>query len=569
MLKPKILTSMKGYKRKQFLSDATAGIIVGVVALPLAIAFAIASGVSPEKGLFTAVIAGFIISALGGSRVQIGGPTGAFVVIVYGIVQKYGLDGLTVATIMAGIFLIIMGFARFGSMIKFIPFPVIAGFTSGIAVIIFSSQVHEFLGLQITSLPAEFIEKWAVYIEKFSSLNPYALIIGLVSLAIILLWQRFSKRIPGALVAIIASSLVVYFFKWPVETIGSRFGTIASVIPAPTVPHVSFAMVRELIGPATTIAILAGIEALLSAVVADGMIGGRHRSNMELVANGVANLVTPFFGGIPATGAIARTATNIKNGGRTPVAGIIHAVVLLLIMLFFGRWASLIPLSCLAAILMVVAYNMSEWRSFLTLLKSPRSDVMVLLATFFLTVLVDLTVAIEVGLIMAAFLFMRRMAMVTNIDSITQELEDSDDNEDNLELANQTVPEGVEVYAINGPLFFGVAHKFEEALTTTEKKPFILIVQTQHVPAIDSTGLHTLRQIVQKCQKQNITFILSGVQEQPREALTQSGLLDRIGEANNCGTLDEALDRARQILQTLSHSKMKNEHKQPHVSAQS
>lgn len=548
MLKPKLLTVMKGYHRKQFFADATAGVIVGIVALPLAIAFAIASGVTPDKGLITAVIAGFLISALGGSRVQIGGPTGAFVIIVYGIVQKYGLDGLTVATIMAGIILMIMGFARFGSMIKFIPFPVIAGFTSGIAIIIFSTQVHEFLGLTIASPPADFLGKWTAYLKNANTLNIYSLIVGTLSLAIILIWKRFSKRIPGALAAILLSSILVYFLKWPVETIGSRFGAISSMIPAPSLPRVTFPMIRDLVGPATTIAILAGIEALLSAVVADGMIGGRHRSNMELVANGVANLVTPFFGGIPATGAIARTATNIKNGGRTPIAGIIHAMVLLLIMLFFGRFASLIPLPCLAAVLMVVAYNMSEWRTFMTLLKSPRSDVMVLLTTFTLTVLVDLTVAIEVGLVMAAFLFMRRMAMVTNIDSITQEMDDTID--DTQELISRVVPKGVEVYAINGPLFFGVAHKLEEALTTTDHKPKILIIEMHRVPAIDSTGLHTLRQIIKKYKKQGITILFAQMQEQPREALDQSGLLNIIGAEQLYDSLDNALTGAQERLAT-------------------
>lgn len=550
MLKPKLLTVMKDYNRKQFISDATAGVIVGIVALPLAIAFAIASGVSPEKGLITAVIAGFLISALGGSRVQIGGPTGAFVVIVYGIVQKHGLDGLTVATMMAGIILIIMGFARFGSLIKFIPYPVIAGFTSGIAVIIFSAQIHDFLGLNIMALPAEFTGKWSAYFHHANAFNPYALFIGLISIAIILLWQKRFQRFPGAIVSIVTSSFLVHLLQWPVETIGSRFGTIASGIPAPSLPHVTFSMVQSLMGPAITIAILAGIEALLSAVVADGMIGGRHRSNMELIANGAANLLTPIFGGIPATGAIARTATNIRNGGRTPISGVIHALVLLLIMLFFGNLASLIPLPSLAAVLMIVAYNMSEWRTFISLLKSPRSDVMVLSVTFILTVLVDLTAAIQVGLVMAVFLFMRRMALVTNIDAITREFDDREDT-DLHESITGTVPKGVEVYAINGPLFFGVAHKFEEALNVREAKPRILIIQMRSVPAIDSTGIHTLRQIVKKYHKQGIAIMLCGIQEQPHEALSQSGIFSAIGEGHIYPTLVHALKGAEAYLNAL------------------
>jgi SulP family sulfate permease len=548
MLKPKILTTLRDYSWKQFIADASAGTIVGIVALPLAIAFAIASGVTPDKGLITAVIAGFLISIFGGSRVQIGGPTGAFVVIVYGIVQKYGLDGLTIATVMAGIILIIMGLARFGSMIKFIPFPVIAGFTSGIAIIIFSSQVHEFLGLNIPTIPSEFISKWHTYLQFLSTINFASFGIGMFSLVLILLWPRVSQRIPGALMALIFSSIIVYLFKLPVETIGTRFGEISAAFPTPVWPKMNLAIIKDLISPALTIAILAGIEALLSAVVADGMIGGRHRSNMELVANGIANLVTPLFGGIPATGAIARTATNIKNGGRTPIAGVIHALILLVIMLFFGRWASLIPLPCLAAILMVVAYNMSEWRSFVRLLKSPRSDVVVLLVTFLLTVLLDLTIALEVGLLLAVFLFMRRMAKVTNIDIITKELEDTDELSDLYGIADRNIPAQVEVYEINGPLFFGAAYKFEETLKNSRKHPRVLIIRMRNVPAIDSTGLHILRQIIHTFQKQHASIILSGVCAQPIEALKGSGLVSMIGPENIQKTIDDSLARAQQIL---------------------
>ncbi len=560
MLKPKIITTLKGYTWERFGSDLAAGTIVGIVALPLAIAFAIASGVSPEKGIFTAIIAGFFISALGGSRVQIGGPTGAFVVIVYGIVQKYGLDGLTIATIMAGVILVIMGVARFGSMIKFIPYPVVAGFTSGIAVIIFSSQIKDFLGLEMGNVPAEFLHKWTSYFQNLSTVNYWALGLSVLTLLIIIFWQKVSRRIPGSLIALVLTTAIAYFFNIPVETIGNRFGQIPSMLPAPVFPKVNFDTIQNLIGPSMTIAILAGIEALLSAVVADGMIGSKHRSNMELVANGVANIIAPIFGGIPATGAIARTATNIKNGGRTPVAGIIHALVLLLIMLFFGKWASLIPLSCLAAILVVVAYNMSEWRSFIGLLKSPRSDVMVLLFTFGLTVLFDLTIAIEVGMLMAVFLFMRRMAMVTNVGAITNEIDDFEENINApLGLEGRTVPKGVEVYEINGPLFFGAVYKFEEALNLVENPPQVLIIRMRNVPAIDSTGLHSLRQILKKNKKQKITLIVSGIQPQPLKALKESGLFEKIGKENICKNIDASLKRARQILELTAGKKKPDE----------
>lgn len=549
MLKPKIITTLPGYTWKRFGSDLAAGTIVGIVALPLAIAFAIASGVSPEKGIFTAIIAGFLISVLGGSRVQIGGPTGAFVVVVYGIVQKYGLEGLTIATIMAGVILVIMGVARFGSMIKFIPYPVTAGFTSGIAIIIFSSQIKDLLGLKMGDVPAEFLHKWVSYFENLSSLNYWAVFLSLVTLLIIIFWQKVSRRIPGSLIALVLVTAISYLFELPVETIGNRFGQIPSMLPAPVFPKVDFKTFQELIGPSMTIAILAGIEALLSAVVADGMIGDKHRSNMELVANGVANIIAPFFSGIPATGAIARTATNIKNGGRTPIAGIIHALVLLLIMLFFGKWASLIPMSCLAAILVVVAYNMSEWRSFVGLLKSPRSDVIVLLCTFFLTVLFDLTIAIKIGMLLALFLFMRRMALVTNVDIITNEIVDLEETVlDPMSLEGRVVPQGVEVYEINDPLFFGAAYKFEEALNLVDSPPQVLIIRMRNVPIIDSTGLHSIGQILKKSQKQQITLIISGIQPQPLKALKESGLFGKIGKKNICKNIDFSLKRARQVL---------------------
>jgi SulP family sulfate permease len=548
MLKPKLFTTLKGYSKKQFTSDLTAGVIVGIVALPLAIAFGIASGVTPDKGLITAIIAGFIISFLGGSKVQIGGPTGAFIVIVFGIVQQYGLNGLILATMMAGGILVIMGFARFGSIIKFIPHPVIVGFTSGIALIIFSSQIKDFLGLNISTVPSEFIEKWIVYSQNIFSLNYWSLFVGAVSLAAIIFFPRITHRIPGSIVAIILSTLLVHIFHLPVETIGSRFGEIPSSIPSPTFPDMDFQTIRSLISPATTIALLAAIESLLSAVVADGMIGGRHRSNMELVAQGAANIITPLFGGIPATGAIARTATNIKNGGRTPVAGIVHAIVLLLIMLFFGQWAKLIPMATLAAVLIIVAYNMSEWRSFIEVFKYPKSDVAVLLTTFLLTIVFDLTIAIQIGMILAVLLFMRRMAMVTNVGIITRELKDEEEVTDVNSIHNKKVPDGVEVFEINGPFFFGAVSKFRDTVRIVENPPKIIIIRMRDVPAIDSTGIHALEKLLKETKRHGTHLVLSGVHTQPLMALAQAEFIEKIGEANIHGNIDDALDRAREIL---------------------
>jgi len=548
ILKPKLFTTLKDYSKKQFTSDLTAGVIVGIVALPLAIAFGIASGVTPEKGLITAIIAGFIISFLGGSKVQIGGPTGAFIVIVYGIVQQFGVNGLILATLMAGIILIIMGLARFGSIIKFIPHPVIVGFTSGIALIIFSSQIKDLLGLNIETVPSEFFEKLIVYSQNLISINYWSFFIGAVSLIIIIFFPKITHRVPGSIVAIIVTTLLVQIFHLPVETIGSRFGEIPSSIPSPTLPHFDLEVIRNLISPATTIAILAAIESLLSAVVADGMIGGRHRSNMELIAQGVANIVTPLFGGIPATGAIARTATNIKNGGRTPVAGIVHAVVLLLIMLFFGHWAKLIPMATLAAVLIIVAYNMSEWRSFIEIFKYPKSDIIVLLTTFGLTVIFDLTIAIQIGMILAVLLFMRRMAMVTNVGIITRELKDEEEKVDSNSIQNKKVPDGVEVFEINGPFFFGAVSKFRDTVRIVENPPKIIIIRMRDVPAIDSTGIHALEQLLKETKKHNTHLVLSGVHTQPLMALAQAEFIDKIGEANVHGNIDDALDRAREIL---------------------
>jgi len=548
VLKPKIFTTLKNYNKQQFIADATAGVIVGIVALPLAIAFGIASGVTPDKGIITAVIAGFIISFFGGSRVQIGGPTGAFIIIVYGIIQNYGTTGLAIATIMAGVILVIMGFAKLGTLIKFIPYPVVVGFTSGIALLIFSTQIKDFFGLQITKVPAEFHEKWIAYFKAFSTLNYNVLGIALLALLIMIYWPKITHKIPGSLIAIIVTTIIVIVFKLPVHTIGSIYGEIPSNLPSPSFYEIDLNVIKNLIAPATTIAILAAIESLLSAVVADGMIGGKHRSNMELIAQGLANIVTPIFGGIPATGAIARTATNIKNGGRTPVAGIIHSITLLLIMLFFGSYAKLIPMATLAAILMIVAYNMSEWHAFKSLLKSPKSDIIVLLTTFFLTVIFDLTIAIEIGMILSVLLFMKRMAEVSNVNVITRELEDTDEQPDPNAIDKKQIPEGVEIFEINGPFFFGAAKKFKDEMLVVEVPPKVRIIRMRNVPAIDATGLQTLKDFYGDAKKQNIHLILSGVHTQPLFALTQAGIFDLYGEENILGNIDDALDRAREVL---------------------
>ena len=549
MFVPEIVSTLRGYTRRQLLADLQAGVIVGVVALPLAIAFAIASGVTPDRGLYTAIVAGFIISAFGGSRVQIGGPTGAFVVIVYGVVQKYGVDGLTVATIMAGILLIALGAARMGSAIKFVPHPVVIGFTSGIAVIIFSSQVKDVLGLRMGAVPAPFVEKWQSYAAHLGSASWYAMAIAGASIAVMWLWPKVSTRIPGPFVALIGTTVAVRMLDLPVETIGSRFGQISAHLPQPVMPQLTFTEVTMLVQPAVAIALLCAVESLLSAVVADGMIGTRHKSNLELVAQGAANVVAPLFGGIPATGAIARTATNIRNGGRTPVAGITHAITLLLITLFFGRLAGLIPMATLGAILVVVAYNMSEWRTFRSELRAPKSDVIILITTFLLTVVVDLTVAIEVGMVLSAFLFMRRMAEVTNVTMITRELADgsSIDDEDAAALARQ-LPKRVVLYEINGPLFFGAAERFRNVLGEISQSPRVMVVRMRHVPAMDSTGIHALRELVRNGHKAKTVIILAEVLAQPLVVLRNSGLADEIGTENVFDSLEEALDRAGQIV---------------------
>ncbi len=551
MLIPKLFTTLRGYTRADFQGDLGAGLVVGIVALPLAIAFGIASGASPSAGITTAIIGGFLISALGGSRVQIGGPTGAFVVIVYGVIERYGMDGLTVATIMAGVILVGLGVARLGAAIKFIPHAVTTGFTSGIAVIIFSSQVKDFLGLRMSAVPAEFLAKWESYSANLGSINPWAVGLALLALALIVYWPRVSTRVPSPFLALVVCTAVVTFFDLPVETIGDRFGEIHATLDAPRLPRVSWEMARELVAPAFTIAMLAGIESLLSAVVADGMIGARHRSNMELVGQGVANIVTPLFGGIPATGAIARTATNVKNGGRTPIAGIIHALTLLLIMLFFGRWAALIPMAVLAAILVVVSYHMSEWRRFKAELRAPRSDVAVLLVTFSLTILVDLTVAVEVGMVLAAFLFMKRMSEVTNVSVLSREFEDQADREMTLDRrTGPMIPAGVDVYEIDGPFFFGAAESFKNAVSSVARKPKALVIRLRRVPVIDSTGLATLRDLIHRSRQEGTRVILTEVHSQPVVALTNAGLLDELGEENVAGSLEEALAGLREPAET-------------------
>jgi SulP family sulfate permease len=550
---PKLFTSLKDYSKEQFIKDIGAGTIVGIVALPLAIAFGIASGVSPEKGLYTAIIAGFIISLLGGSKVQIGGPTGAFIVIVYGIVQQFGIDGLIIATFIAGLILILFGLFGFGSIIKFIPHPLIVGFTSGIAAIIFSSQIKDLLGLPIATLPSDFIAKWDVYINNFSHVNVYAFFIAIQTIIISLLFSKYYSKIPGPLVAIIFTTVETIFFHFPIETIGERFGAIQSSFPVPHIPNIDFATVQKLIQPAFTIAILGGIESLLSAVVADGMIGSNHKSNMELVAQGAANIGSSIFGGIPATGAIARTATNIKNGARTPVSGMVHSIVLLLIVLFLGKYAALIPFASLAGILVIISYNMSEWRSFYSITKGSKSDTIVLLTTFFLTVLVDLTVAIEIGMLISAFLFMRKMTIASNVNiitnSINSESNSNEDFDDPKAIKKFEIKKGIEVFELNGPMFFGAAFKFKESLKILEKAPKVLILRMRYVPVIDATGLHAIEEVFNQSNLRKTKLVISGIQEAVYHEFERSGLLDHIGRENVKTVIDDAVIRANELLE--------------------
>lgn len=551
--KPRLLQCLKNYNRKTFVADLMAGIIVGIVALPLAIAFGIASGVTPEKGIITAIVAGFVISALGGSKIQIGGPTGAFIIIIYGIIQQYGMEGLTIATLMAGVFLILFGFLHLGTIIKFIPYPIVVGFTSGIAVTIFTTQVKDLFGLNITSVPSDFIEKWICYFNNFSTIDLWSSVIGIVSVVIIMLTPKVSKKIPGSLVAIIVMTVAALLLKQfagveSIETIGDRFA-ISNSLPEATVPALSWETIKNLVSPAITIAILGAIESLLSAAVADGVIGDHHNSNTELIAQGVANLASPIFGGIPATGAIARTMTNINNGGRTPIAGIMHAVVLLLIFLFLMPLAKYIPMACLAGVLVVVSYGMSGWRSFLALMKNPKSDVTVLLITFFLTIIFDLTIAIEVGLIIACLLFMRRMSETTDVHIISNEI-NPDDEDSDMHLGNiehLTIPKGVEVYEINGPYFFGAGNRFEEIMATLGDRPQVRIIRMRKVPFVDSTGIHNLTNLCEMSQKEGIQIVLSGVTEKVHSQLNKAGFYDIVGQDNICSHIDIALDRAKEI----------------------
>ena len=514
---PKLIDSLKTYTKEKFMADLMAGIIVGIVALPLAIAFGIASGVSPEKGIYTAIIAGFIISALGGSSVQIGGPTGAFIVIVYGIVEQFGVQGLALATVLAGIMLVLMGVLKLGTVIKFIPYPIVVGFTSGIALTIFSTQIKDFFGLTTPKLPGGFFEKWVIYFQNFSSVNLWATIIGVLSVAIIIITPRIWKKVPGSLIAIIVMTIAVYLMREfggvvGIETIGDHF-SISSSLPEVQSIGINLASARMLFPSAFTIAILGAIESLLSAAVADGVIGKKHNSNMELVAQGVANIVVPFFGGIPATGAIARTMTNINNGGRTPIAGIIHSIVLLLILLFLGGLTKHIPMACLAGVLVIVAYNMSEWRTFLSLSKQSKSTLAVLLTTFGLTVVFDLTIAIQVGLLLAVFSFIKRMNETTNVSLTTDKLDLSKEIEShsgNLEDEVLYLPRGIEVYEIDGPFFFGVANKFDEKMREIGDDPNVRIIRMRKVPFIDSTGLNNLETLCKSNKKEKIQIILSG-----------------------------------------------------------
>ena len=549
---PKIVFTLKHYTKKQFYSDLMAGVIVGIVALPLAIAFGIASGVTPEKGLFTAIIAGFIVSLLGGSRVQIGGPTGAFIVIVYGIVQQYGLTGLAIATMIAGLMLIAMGLMKLGTVIKFIPYPVVVGFTSGIALTIFATQIKDLFGLQIDKVPADFLHKWVVYAHNISSINWWATLIGVLSIVIIAKTPKISKKIPGSLIAIVLMTVVVYVLKHSfgvegIETIGDRF-SINPALPQANKFSIDFDTVRTLLPVAFTIAMLGAIESLLSATVADGVIGSRHNSNTELIAQGVANVITPIFGGIPATGAIARTMTNINNGGRTPVAGIIHAFVLLLILLFLGNLTKHIPMACLAGVLVIVAYNMSEWRTFKSLMKNTKSDVSVLLATFLLTVIFDLTIAIEVGLLLAVVLFIRRISETSTISVFQDEVEAASYVEGGAETDKLSLPKGVEVYEIEGPFFFGVANKFEEIMKQVNDKPKVRIIRMRKVPFIDSTGVHNLENLIKMCNKDKTTVLLSGVNDNVRKVLLQVELDKKIGLENICSNINEAIEKASKLV---------------------
>ena len=550
--KPELFKTLKSYNKQTFSADLMAGIIVGIVALPLAIAFGIASGVSPEKGIITAIIAGLAISLFGGSRVQIGGPTGAFIIIIYGIIQQFGLQGLAIATVLAGVFLVLLGLFRLGTIIRYIPYPIVVGFTSGIALTIFTTQIKDLFGLTIEgTVPADFISKWVVYFNNFSTIDLWTTMVGILSIVIIAVTPKFSKKVPGSLIAIIVMTLVGLLLKnygINVETIGDRF-KINPSIPEATMPAMDWQTVKGLISPAITIAVLGAIESLLSATVADGVIGHKHNSNQELVGQGIANILCPIFGGIPATGAIARTMTNINNGGKTPVAGIIHAIVLLLIYFFLMPYAQYIPMSCLAGVLVVVSYNMSGWRTVRELLHNPKSDITVLCITFVLTVVFDLTIAIEIGLVLACLLFMRRMAETTNVSVLTDEIDPDDESDlDASILEHLTIPDGVEVYEINGPYFFGVANKFEDVMANMQKCPKVRIIRMRKVPFVDSTGIHNLANLISMSHKDGVTIILSGVNDKVRKVLEKNKFVELVGDDNICPNINMALETAKKYV---------------------
>lgn len=549
-LQPKLfLVFREGYSFHDLLHDALAGVVVGIVALPLAIAFGVASGVRPEQGLYTAIVGGLLISLLSGSRVQIGGPTGAFVVLVFSVIQEFGYDGLAVATLLAGGLLITMGIARMGAVIRFVPYPVTVGFTTGIALIIAMGQVPDGMGMTLAESPADFLPRLLAYSRSVSSLNPWALGVCVGTLLIVQFWPKVTRRIPGPLIALVGATAAVHLLGMPVATIGSRFGEVPTGFPTLRIPRVDLAMVPNLFSASVAIALLAGIESLLSAVVADGMTGRRHRANAELIAQGVANLASPLFGGIPATGAIARTATNVKNGARSPVAGVVHALTLLLILTTVGKWVALVPMPALAGILLVVAYNMSEWRVFLGLFRGPLSDVLVLLSTFSLTVLVDLAVAIQVGVVLAALLFMRRMAEVSQVRSITDQLRDTERIGFAAENPDVVLPDGTEVFEIAGSFFFGAAQRFSEALEETRRQPRLVILRMRDVFAMDATGQHALERVCERFRRRGIPVLLSGIRAQPLQVLERSGSLERIGLDNVLGSFREAVERAWAIVE--------------------
>lgn len=552
---PRLLSELRHYNKAKFAADLMAGLIVGIVALPLAIAFGIASGVSPSQGILTAIIGGFIVSALGGSRVQIGGPTGAFIVIIYGIVSdpNLGLSGLMLATMLAGIFLILLGVCHLGTIIKFIPYPIVVGFTSGIAVTIFTTQIKDLFGLTIAGkMPGDFLSKWLVYFQNFDTVDWVTTAIGVLSIVIIALTPKVSKKVPGSLVAIIVMTIGVYFLNtytdMKVLTIGDQFGEIKASIPSLQVPNLSWESVKSLFPTAMVIAVLGAIESLLSATVADGVCGDHHNSNQELIGQGVANLCTPLFGGIPCTGAIARTMTNINNGGRTPVAGIIHAAVLLVIFLALMPLAAYIPMSCLAGVLVIVSYNMSGWRTFMQLMKNPKSDVIVLFITFLLTVIFDLTIAIEVGLLIACLLFMKRMAESTQIKVIADEIDPNDETDAEVHEEHLRIPQGVEVYEINGPYFFGIANKFEELMTAMEDHPKVRIIRMRRVPFIDSTGIHNLQNLCEMSHREGTHIVLSGVTPNVYSVLEHNGFCHLLGKDHICPNINVALERASAIV---------------------